>query len=115
MRTTYISTAALFAFLGMGLMSVRADAQTRYPRPHEVNHRLNDQHARIRQGVRSGQLTHREAEHLRLTDARIHAQERRDRIRHGGHLTRHETRRLNRELNHESHQIYHDKHNGRVR
>lgn len=115
MKTTYISAATLFAFLGLGLLPLQANAQSNHPRVNEVNHRLADQNARIRRGVRSGQLTHREAESLRLKDAKVRYQEQRDRILHHGHLTRHEDVRLNHELNHDSRSIYRDKHNSHVR
>ncbi len=115
MKTLYISGAALVAFLGMGMMSLQANAETAHPRPHEVNSRLENQQDRIHQGVKSGELTRREAEHLRLKDASIHHHERRDRITHHGHLTKGEYKRLNNQLNRDSKGIYRDKHNDKVR
>ena len=115
MKAYYISGAALFTFLGMALMPLQASASTKYPRPHEVNNRLENQHDRIQQGVKSGELTRREAETLRLKDARVHSQELRDRITHNGHLTSKEYAQLNHELNRNSGAIYRDKHNARTR
>jgi len=115
MKANYIATATLIAVLGLGMAPVQSNAQTAHPRPHEVNKRLEHQSSRIHQGVKSGELTRREAKNVRLADARIHYQEHRDRILHNGHLTKGETRRLNHELNHESKVIYRDKHNHHVR
>lgn len=112
---TYMFGAALLAIAGMGLMSPRADAQRSHPRVHEVNGRLENQHDRIQQGVKSGELTRQEARRLRLQEAKIRYQERRDRAQHGGHLTKKETRRLNHELNNESRRIYHNKHDRQSR
>lgn len=49
---------------------------------------------------------------LHHRDARIHAQEARDRMQDHGHLTATEHRHLNAELNHTSKAIYHEKHHG---
>jgi hypothetical protein len=111
MKTTYIVAATLIAVIALGLAPKASNADPTYPRPHEVNKRLANQNARIKQGVKSGQLTRRETRNLRLRDASIHYQEQRDRIRDNGHLTKREDVHLNRELNHTSNAIYRDKHN----
>lgn len=110
MKTNYIAGTLLAALLGLGLMPLQANAQTKYPRPKEVNRRLENQHDRIHQGVRSGALNRRETRNLRLADARVRYQEQRDRINHNGHLTTHEYRQINREMNRNSNRIYRDKH-----
>jgi len=115
MKANYIATATLIAVLGLGMIPLQSNAQTSHPRPHEINKRLAHQQARIHQGIKSKQLTRRESKQVRLAEARIHAQEHRDRIIHNGHLTKAETRHLNHELNHESKVIYRDKHNNHVR
>jgi len=115
MKTYYIAGAALIALIGMGLTPLRADANPTHPRVHEVNHRLKDQHGRIAQGVKSGQLTRHETASLRAKDARVRYQEHRDRLAHSGHLTHNEYKHLNKELNHDSRSVYRDKHNDKVR
>lgn len=102
---TLLATAAL--------LPVLASAQTLRHDPYHgnVNDRQHEQAKRIRQGVRSGALTHREARGLRNRESVIRSQERRDRFFHGGHLTHNERVRLNHEQNHVSHGIYDKKHN----
>ncbi len=101
----YLAAAAA---LTAALVPMAAQAQG-------INQRLNNQHARIRQGVGSGQLTRGEQYRLNRRDAYIHGQERLDRRFDNGHLTGGERRQLNNELNHSSSRIYQNKHNAAVR
>ncbi len=102
---TLIATAAL--------LPVIASAQNPYH--GNINERQAEQHKRIVQGIRSGQLTHREVRGLHNRTAVVRAQERRDRYFHHGHLTSHERTRLNHEMNHDSRSIYRQKHDAQVR
>jgi hypothetical protein len=124
-RTMLLSLATLA--LG-GMIAVPGFAQTSstsgagpgvydpgHPRVNEVNRREQIQQQRINQGVRSGQLTLREAGHLQRQENRIQRREAHDMAAHNGHLTRAETRRLNRAQNRESRRIYRKKHNRRMR
>lgn len=74
-----------------------------------INTRQREQQERIRQGVRSGELTRREARRLEAEEARIRVDERYAR-RSGGQFTPQERRRIERELNHSSRDIYRQKH-----
>jgi len=87
-----------------------AEAQTNAP---VINHRHHRQERRINQGVRSGELTRREAHHLRDDERRIARNERIAKA--DGHVSRAERRHLRREENRTSRAIYRDKHNDRVR
>jgi len=78
-----------------------------------VNQRQRDQHARIHQGVRSGQLTHQEAKSLRSEQRSIHQEERKDKA--DGKMTAAERKDLHKDLNKASKDIYADKHNSDVR
>lgn len=102
----------------LGALALPATAQTPPPPPfhhHEgINARLHNQQERIHQGVQSDQLTRREQYRLDERDARIRAQEYRARLS-GGKFTPAEHRRLERELNHSSRAIYHQKHDGQTR
>ena len=105
MKTTilkYLAPAALLASLAMPL-AAHADS------PHNINARLHRQQQRIHQGVGGDQLTRREQYRLDARDARIRSQEYRDRLS-GGRMTAREHRRIERELNHSSRAIYHQKH-----
>ena len=80
----------------------------------EVDNRIHHEQARIDHGVRDGQLTGREYQHLDNGLDRINAARRHDLASHGGHLTRAEYRNLNRRENNLSDSIYFDNHNRRT-
>jgi hypothetical protein len=86
-----------------------------HPRVNEVDQRQANQQERIGQGLQSGSLTAGEAEHLEKNEAKIQQQKQADMAAHGGHLTKSEQNQINREQNAQSHAIYRDKHNSRVR
>jgi len=73
-----------------------------------VNQRQREQQQRIRQGVRSGELTRVEAARLQAEQARIRAAEARAR-RSGGVFTARERAYIQRELNQSSRHIYRQK------
>jgi len=87
-----------------------ANAQTRTP---VINHREHRQERRINQGVRSGELTHNEARHLRSDERKIRNDKRMAKA--DGKVTTGERRHLRREENRTSRAIYRKKHNSRVR
>jgi hypothetical protein len=76
----------------------------------EVHNRVNNQQARINQGVRDGQLTQGEYDRDENHLDRINAQRDRDLSKDGGHLTPGQSHQLNRELNNNSNRIYFTKH-----
>jgi Spy/CpxP family protein refolding chaperone len=95
------------------LLSTAAFAQT--PESNRtINNRKFDQQQRIGQGVRSGQLTPRETQHLEHQEGAINREEHAMRAADNGHLTRSDRRTLHAQQNQESRRIYRDKHNGRV-
>lgn len=75
--------------------------------------RLERQLQRIKHGVRSGELTHREAKRLRQQQRAIARLERK--FSRDGMLDRHERRTLRRELDAASNRIHRLKNNDRVR
>jgi hypothetical protein len=75
----------------------------------DVNEREHNQQQRIRQGVRSGELTRREALRLEREQARIRLAEARAR-RSGSEFTLRERARIQRELNQSSRHIRRQKH-----
>jgi hypothetical protein len=74
-----------------------------------INRREHQQRSRIRQGIRSDELTRREAARLRAQQARIRAYEHRSRI-DGGGLSWRERARLDSMLDRSSRRIYRQKH-----
>lgn len=78
-----------------------------------INSREYREQQRINQGIRSGELTRREARQLEAGLARIRIDERFARL--DGNFTPRERARLQRELTRESHAIYRQKHDGQDR
>jgi uncharacterized membrane protein YebE (DUF533 family) len=78
-----------------------------------INRRERCEQNRIRQGVRSGELTRREAERLRAEQFRIRAYE--ARAKSDGSLTRRERYRLDHMLDRAGRDIYRQKHDNQDR
>jgi hypothetical protein len=79
------------------------------PRTPYIYKRQENQQDRIQQGVRSGQLTRREATRLESIEGRIQANKLIDKS--DGNVSPRERAQLNRELNRASRDIYRLKHN----
>lgn len=73
-----------------------------------INHRQHHQHARIHNGVQSGELNRREATRLRAEQRGIRRTERRAKA--DGTVTRQERRRIDRRQDMASRDIYRQKH-----
>ena len=104
---------ALAMTLGTAI-AVNAQTPTTTTTPatkNEVNNRLENQHDRIHQGVKSGELTHKEAKLLNSQEKGIHQQVATERAANGGKLTKGEKKQVNKEMNAESKNIYRKKHN----
>jgi Spy/CpxP family protein refolding chaperone len=95
--TTFLLTATAISFAGS----------------RGINGREHREQQRINQGIRSGELTRREARQVESGLARIRIDERFARA--DGHLTPRERARLQRELDRESRSIYRQKHDGQDR
>jgi hypothetical protein len=92
-----------------GILSMTGLAQgNRYRRYDNVNRREYSQRNRIRDGVRSGELTRGEASRLINQQRRIESYERRSRL-DDGRLDWQERRRLDRMLDRSSRDIYRQK------
>lgn len=81
-----------------------------HPRENEVNRRLDNQQARINQGLANGTMNGRQAARDEQHDANIARREAVDESRHNGHLTKGEQSRLNRSENRNSRHIARQKH-----
>jgi hypothetical protein len=92
-----------------GALCVPLTAQAQSSKPRSINARERRQERRIRQGVRSGELTRGEAERLQAEEARIRVDEAYAR-RSGGELTAKERARIEREESRASKDIYRQKH-----
>ena len=118
MKNTWIKELASLALMGafvVALLPAAGWAQGRYyPGPpvrdyESVNARQREQQQRIREGLRSGELTRREAGRLEAEESRIRRNEAQAR-RSGGQFTPRERARIERQLNHSSRDIYRQKH-----
>ena len=103
-------TGVIFA----SLISMQSMAQTApvpdHPRENEVNQRLDNQQARINQGVANGTMSGSQAARDEKHDANIAQREAVDESKHNGHITKAEQRRLNKSENRNSKRIYRQKH-----
>ena len=81
----------------------------------KVDRREAKQQARISQGVKSGELTPKEAVHLEKREAKIDAEIKADRAANGGKLTPAERAKINAEQNRASRAIHRQKHDAQVR
>ena len=81
-------------------------------RTPRINARQRNQQRRIGNGIKSGQLTSKEAAHLEKREAHIQAEKRADKAK--GPMTAQERRQLTRQQNRTSRAIYRKKHNART-
>lgn len=110
MKKTMIAlAAALFALP----IAVNAQTPNQYHQP--IQHRKAEQQQRIGNGMRSGELTHRETAHLERQEHAINREERNMRAQNNGRLTTRDRRTIQGQQNAESRRIYRDKHNDRIR
>ena len=93
-----------------GLAAAKAPARVKTP---VVNERQHNQQARIRQGIKSGELTRREAVRLEKQEARIRVNERFAKA--DGKVTAAERARLQKEQKKASQNIHDQKHDSQDR
>ena len=107
----YLNVAGLVC---AALISTQSMAQTApvpdHPRENEVNQRLDNQQARINQGLANGTMNGRQAARDERHDENIAQREAVDESKHNGHITKAEQRRLNKSENKNSTRIYRQKH-----
>lgn len=108
-----LSVIALAAALLSGTALAQAQVPTYGRNDTNIQQRKFDQQRRIRQGVRSGELTRRETAHLERQERGINREERFMRARDGGRLTHYDRRVIHYQQNRESRRIYRDRHNAR--
>jgi hypothetical protein len=102
--TTFrLGLIALAVSLACG--SAMAQSVPGHPRVNEVNQRVNNQQTRTSKGVANGTVTAAQAARDETHDANIAQRASADEARHNGHLTKPETRRLNRAENRNSRHI----------
>jgi hypothetical protein len=107
----YLSVAGLVCGALVSLQSMaQTDPVPGHPRENEVNQRLDNQQARINQGLAKGTMTGKQAARDEKHDENIAQREAVDESKHNGHITKGEQNRLNKSENRNSKRIYHQKH-----
>src|SRR5215813_10095410 len=106
MKKNIIVAGLVLVFLGLASVT---NAQTKTPNIHKRQER---QQARIANGVKSGELTAKETEHLAAREAKI--QHDKKEAKADGKVTRKEKAKLEREENRSSRAIYRQKHDAQV-
>lgn len=104
----------VFAATLVALPASAAMAQSTYHERHDIGARKSYQQHRVSHGVRSGQMTPREAAHVEHQERAINREEHTMRAQDGGHLTAADRHALAAQQNVESRRIYRDKHNLRT-
>ena len=105
----YAALALLFALPGAA-MAQTADAPVPdHPRVNEVDQRLQDQQNRVNNGVADGQINAGQAAHDDSRDAHVSQELNKDQAKDGGHITKAEQRKMNRQLNKNSKHIHHQR------
>ena len=107
MKKNIIAAGLILAFLGLTSVT---NAQTKTP---NINKRQERQQERIAQGVKSGELTAKETEHLEAREAKI--QHDKKEAKADGKVTGKERAKLEREENRTSRAIHSQKHDAQVR
>ncbi|HSY29520.1 MAG TPA: hypothetical protein VK832_18560 [Burkholderiaceae bacterium] len=100
---------ALIGILGIFAAATSAQATTTWqeshPRRAEVNGRLGNQNARIKNQVKDGNMSKAQAANLHHDDHQIRQEERDMASQNGGHITKSEQHTLNQQENGVSRQI----------
>lgn len=104
---------ALVVLLSTSAITADAPAEAKYYKKR-VNHRQVKQQKRLCQGVKSGELTGKEAKRLSKQQAALARKERQMRLSGNG-LSKGEAARLERAQDQLSRNIYHQKHDGQDR
>lgn len=105
MKLTVKHTASLIVTTLTLSFALPVLAQTNTP---NMDHRQQNQQQRIDQGIQSGTLTNREANHLENSQERIQGME--DKAKSDGNVTSQERKRLQQAENVQSRRIYRQKH-----
>ena len=119
MKNTITNSLLVLAVGGLMLSSAAAQTTTsgagagvvdpNHPRVNQINRREENQQDRIANGVKNGKLTPGQTARLERGEQRLENNEKKDMAKDGGHLTKQDQRKLNREANHMSRRIAHDK------
>ena len=110
MKLTSLQALLALALVAAFSAPVRAEDHfdKTHPRRAAVNHRLGNQHKRVKDGVKDGELTKKQAHQIHKEDRHIRKEERHMAAKDGGHITKADQAKLNRQENRVSGQINRD-------
>ena len=97
-------TASIFV-LGSSAAFAQSSDVPDHPRVNEVNQRLDNQQQRIDSGVQNGTLNAKQATNDEKRDAKVANELSNDEAKHNGHVTKAEQKKMNKQLNKNSHKI----------
>ena len=103
-RASLIAISAAILFCGAAY-AAETQWQKDHPRRTQVNSRLKNQNARLKNQVKQGDMTKAQAAKLHREDRGIRKEERAMASQNGGHITKAEQRSLNQQENAVSRQI----------
>ncbi len=129
---TIILSLAVTSMVGISVLTFNVNAQEVTPQPPQtttavgspvapaktpmsIGARQKRQHARIREGVKSGELTKHEAHRLKRQESRIQRQKQHFKAQNGGTMTPEQKAKIQRKLNRENGRIIHQKHDAQTR
>ncbi len=105
-RIVTFTLASLVAGMLATPVFAQETADPGHPRVNEVDQRLENQQNRIDNGVKDGQINGKELTRDEKRDEKVQQQLSADESKNGGHITKAEQRKLNRELNKNSRKIH---------
>ena len=100
-----IGIAGVFAAAAGSTFAQDTQWQKDHPRREQVNNRLANQNARIKDEVKEGDMSKAKAAKLHRQDRQIRQEERDMASQNGGHITKQEQRTLNQQENKVSQKI----------
>jgi Skp family chaperone for outer membrane proteins len=103
-----LSLVATAILAGSSFSAFAQDAGTAvagHPRVNEVDQRLQNQQNRIDAGVKDGQINAKQEMRDEKRGTRVSQQLSKDEAKHNGHITKHEQKKLNKELDKNSKHI----------
>ena len=103
----------LLSIMTVAITATLATSAMAGTRDHRVNQRQHNQHERIGQGVKSGELTKGEAKDLRGDQKEIRQEE--QQFKSDGKMTKDERQELHQDQNAASKEIYQEKHDEQER
>jgi hypothetical protein len=98
-KTLLVSIGALFVAMTGAASAAETQWDKDHPRRDQVNDRLANQNARIKNEVKEGEMSKGQAANLHHDDHQIRQEERAMASQNGGHITKQEQKTLNQQEN----------------